>query len=77
MYGRRVHEAVIAAEEKETGITIHFVDEHYDHGNVIFQASVALEKGDTPETVAQKVHLLEHTHFPRVIEEVINLQNHR
>jgi len=77
MYGRFVHEAVIAASEKETGITIHYVDEQYDHGAPIFQAKVIVEKEDTPETVAKKVHLLEYEHFPRIIEEVINLQNHR
>ena len=77
MYGRFVHEAVIAASEKETGITIHYVDEHYDHGQPIFQARVLVEKDDTPETIAQKVHWLEYEHFPRVIEEVLNVQNHR
>ena len=77
MYGRFVHEAVIAASEKETGITIHYVDELYDHGASIFQAKVVVEPGDTPETLAKKVHLLEHEHFPRIIEEVLYLQNHR
>jgi phosphoribosylglycinamide formyltransferase-1 len=77
MYGRFVHEAVIAAAEKETGITIHYVDEQYDHGQPIYQARVTIEKEDTPETIAQKVHLLEYEHLPRVIEEVVKLQNHR
>jgi len=77
MYGRFVHEAVITASEKETGITIHYVDEQYDHGQPIFQAKVIVEKDDTPETLAKKVHLLEYEHFARVIEEVIDLQNHR
>jgi len=77
MYGRFVHEAVIAEGEKETGITIHYVDEQYDHGQTIFQARVIVEAGDTPESVAQKVHWLEYEHFPRVIEEVVNLQNPR
>ena len=76
MYGRHVHEAVIAAGEKESGITIHYVDELYDHGQAIFQARVIVEAGDTPETLAGKVQALEHAHFPRVIEEVI-LSNHR
>lgn len=71
MYGRFVHEAVIAAAEKETGITIHYVDEQYDHGQPIFQARIVVEKDDTPDTVAQKVHLLEYEHFPRIIEEVV------
>lgn len=78
MYGRFVHEAVIAASDKETGITIHYVDEHYDHGQPVFQARIIVEPGDTAETLAKKVHLLEYEHFPRVIEEVISdLQNHR
>ncbi|HEV2479930.1 MAG TPA: phosphoribosylglycinamide formyltransferase [Puia sp.] len=78
MYGRHVHEAVIAAGEKESGITIHWVDEHYDHGEPIRQVRVIVEPGDTPETLARKIHLLEYEHFPKVIEEVIaNLQNHR
>ncbi|HVU53987.1 MAG TPA: phosphoribosylglycinamide formyltransferase [Puia sp.] len=71
MYGRLVHEAVIAAKEKESGITIHYVDELYDHGQIIFQASSLIEPGDTPGILAQKVHRLEHEHFPRVIEELL------
>ncbi|GGB10233.1 phosphoribosylglycinamide formyltransferase [Puia dinghuensis] len=77
MYGRFVHEAVIAAAEIETGITIHYVDEQYDHGQPIFQARVSVEKDDTPDTLAKKVHMLEYEHFPRVIEEVLKLQNRR
>lgn len=72
MHGHFVHEAVIAASEKETGITIHYVDEQYDHGTPIFQAKVVVEPGDTPETLAKKVHLLEHEHFPRIIEQLVN-----
>jgi phosphoribosylglycinamide formyltransferase-1 len=72
MYGRLVHEAVIAAGEKESGITIHYVDELYDHGQVIFQASCTIEEKDTPETLAHKVHLLEYEHFPRIIGELLN-----
>ena len=75
MYGKFVHEAVIAASEKESGITIHYVDEQYDHGQPIYQARVVVEPGDTPETLAKKIHLLEYEHFPRIIEEVVNLQN--
>jgi phosphoribosylglycinamide formyltransferase-1 len=71
MYGRYVHEAVVAAGEKETGITIHYVDEQYDHGRVVFQARVEVEAGDTPERVAEKVHSLEHRYFPEIIEKVI------
>jgi phosphoribosylglycinamide formyltransferase-1 len=70
MYGQYVHEAVIAAKEKESGITIHYVDEHYDHGNIIYQATCSIEETDTPDTLAQKIHALEHLHYPRVVEEV-------
>ena len=78
MYGRFVHEAVIAAGEKESGITIHYVDEQYDHGKPINQFIVSVNPSDTPETLAEKIHKLEHEHFPAVIEEVItHLQNHR
>jgi phosphoribosylglycinamide formyltransferase 1 len=78
MYGKFVHEAVIAAGDKESGITIHYVDEHYDHGDPIRQVKVIVAPEDTPETLAQKIHLLEYEHFPRVIEEVIrDVQNQR
>ena len=72
MYGRFVHEAVLANQEKETGITIHFVNEHYDEGEYIFQQSVAIENCKTPEEIAQKVHELEHRYFPEVIEKLIS-----
>ncbi|MGN7784151.1 phosphoribosylglycinamide formyltransferase [Niabella sp. 22666] len=71
MYGAFVHQAVIANQEKQSGITIHYVDEHYDHGDIIFQATCDIEPGDSPEQLAQKIHLLEHAHFPAVIEQVI------
>lgn len=71
MYGHFVHEAVIDAKEAETGITIHYVDELYDHGEYIFQARVPLENGDTPDTIARKVLQLEHYHFPRVIQSLL------
>ncbi|MDD2793583.1 MAG: phosphoribosylglycinamide formyltransferase [Sediminibacterium sp.] len=71
MYGMRVHEAVIQAGETESGITIHHVDEHYDEGAIIFQAKCPIEPGDTPEILAQKVHALEHLHFPKVIAELV------
>lgn len=71
MFGMHVHNAVVANKEKESGITIHFVNAHYDEGNVIFQASCVLTSTDTSEDVAKKVQLLEHAHFPRIIEEVI------
>ena len=72
MYGHFVHEAVVAAGETESGITIHFVNEHYDEGNVIFQAAFSVEPTDTPEDIARKGQILEHAHFPRVIEGLIS-----
>lgn len=71
MYGAFVHQAVIANQEKQSGITIHYVDEHYDHGDIIFQATCDIEPGDSPEQLARKIHLLEHAHFPAIIEQVI------
>jgi formyltetrahydrofolate-dependent phosphoribosylglycinamide formyltransferase len=75
MYGNKVHEAVIAAKKTETGITIHYVDEVYDHGEIIFQAKCPVEDMDTAETLAQKIHVLEHTHYPEVITEILRKQN--
>lgn len=71
MYGARVHEAVIANGEPHSGITIHYVNEKYDEGNIIFQATCKVEKSDTPDSLAEKVHQLEYTHYPKVIQEVI------
>lgn len=71
MYGSRVHEAVIAAKEKESGITIHYVDELYDHGEIIFQATCTVDAQDTAASLAQKIHTLEHIHYPKVIAELI------
>lgn len=71
MYGHHVHEAVVANKEKESGITIHLVDEEYDRGEHLFQAKVSLDEKDTPESVAQKIHVLEQAHFPQVIEDTI------
>ena len=71
MYGMRVHEAVLENQETETGITIHYVNEHYDEGAVIFQENVLLSVDETPETIAQKVHELEYQFFPKVIEELL------
>lgn len=71
MYGNFVHEAVIAAGEKESGITIHYVDAHYDEGDIIFQAKCNIEATDTPASLATKIHALEHAHFPTVIEELL------
>ena len=74
MYGKFVHEAVIANKEKESGISIHFVDALYDHGAVIFQARCPVLENDTAETLAQRIHQLEHAHFPEVIEKVLSEQ---
>ncbi len=71
MYGMHVHRAVKENNEPETGITIHYVNEHYDEGAIIFQAKTALKEQDTPETIAEKIHILEQKHFPKVIQEVI------
>jgi phosphoribosylglycinamide formyltransferase-1 len=71
MFGMHVHQAVVANKEKESGISIHYVNAQYDEGNIIFQASCPLLSTDTPEEVARKVQILEHQHFPRVIEESI------
>lgn len=70
-YGEHVHEAVVAAKEEYSGITIHYVNEHYDSGDIIFQASVALEEDETPESLATKIHTLEYKHYPEVIEKLI------
>jgi len=71
MYGMRVHEAVIENCEKEAGITIHYVNENYDEGAIIFQKSIAVLNSDTPETIAQKIHTLEYKYFPEVIENLL------
>lgn len=71
MYGIHVHEAVKAAGEKETGITIHLVNEHYDEGKIIFQAATTIDAKDSPEDIAQKVHELEHRYFPEVIDSLL------
>ncbi|BFG70739.1 hypothetical protein KACHI17_16200 [Sediminibacterium sp. KACHI17] len=71
MYGMYVHQAVIEAGEKESGITIHYVNEHFDEGETIFQAKCEVTQEDTPETLAQKIHQLEHNHFPRIVESTV------
>jgi phosphoribosylglycinamide formyltransferase-1 len=71
MYGMHIHKAVVANNERETGITIHYVNENYDEGAIIFQKSVNLDENDTPEDVAKKIHQLEMEYFPKVIEEVL------
>jgi formyltetrahydrofolate-dependent phosphoribosylglycinamide formyltransferase len=71
MYGKHVHEAVIAAGDKQSGISIHYVDEIYDHGEVIKQAYCEISENETADSLAAKIHLLEHEHFPGVIETEI------
>jgi phosphoribosylglycinamide formyltransferase 1 len=71
MYGEKVHEAVIAKHEKVSGITIHYVNNRYDEGDIIFQARCAVTPEDTPDTLASKVHTLEYKHFPEVIEKLV------
>nr|WP_294930388.1 phosphoribosylglycinamide formyltransferase [uncultured Flavobacterium sp.] len=71
MYGMHIHRAIVNNKEKETGISIHYVNEHYDEGGIIFQKNVALTDEDTPETVAEKIHELEQKYFPEIIEAVL------
>ncbi|MBP8158289.1 MAG: phosphoribosylglycinamide formyltransferase [Flavobacterium sp.] len=71
MYGMNVHRAILENKEKETGITIHYVNENYDEGEFIFQQKVKIEDCDSPEAIAVKVQELEHEHFPKVIEKLL------
>jgi phosphoribosylglycinamide formyltransferase-1 len=72
MYGMKVHQAVIASGDPESGITIHYVNEHYDEGDIIFQARCIINPGDTPEILTAKIHELEYEHFPAVIGKLVN-----
>ncbi|MGY6744650.1 MAG: phosphoribosylglycinamide formyltransferase [Cecembia sp.] len=71
MYGMKVHQAVKDAGDKESGITIHLVNENYDEGKIIFQAAVPVSSEDSPEDIANKVHQLEYKYFPNVIESLL------
>lgn len=71
MWGHHVHEAVVANKEKESGITIHYVNEHYDEGKVIFQAKTEVMPSDSPDHVARKIHQLEYEYFPKIIYQEI------
>ena len=71
MYGMHIHRAIVENKEKETGITIHFVNENYDEGAIIFQQSIILTGEETPEVVATKIHELEYKYFPEVIEKLM------
>lgn len=68
MYGKKVHEAVKAARDVETGITIHLVNDRYDEGRILFQEKCPISENHTPEEIAECVHRLEHKHYPGVIE---------
>ena len=71
MYGDRVHQSVSQSGETKTGITIHHVNENYDEGDIIFQATCDISAGENPDTIAEKVHSLEYKHYPRVIESLL------
>ena len=71
MYGMNVHKTILENKEKETGITVHYVNEHYDEGEFIFQHNVNIEECDSPEAIAVKVQALEHEHFPKTIEKLL------
>ncbi|MGD1889881.1 MAG: phosphoribosylglycinamide formyltransferase [Cyclobacteriaceae bacterium] len=71
MYGMHVHRAVVEAGESSSGITIHYVNERYDEGAIIFQASCPVSSDDTAETLAEKIHQLEHQYYPQIIEELM------
>lgn len=75
MYGINVHAAVLANEDLESGISIHYVDDNYDEGEIIFQKSLKIDPDDTPETLAKKIHFLEYEHFPRVIEKLLQKED--
>jgi len=72
MYGKHVHEAVVANRESETGITIHYVNEHYDDGAIIFQSKCNIHENDSAQDIANKIHDLEMEHFPKVVEALLN-----
>ena len=74
-YGEHVHEAVVAAKEPYSGITVHYVNELYDNGEIILQAHVALDENETPDTLAAKIHQLEQAYFPVAIDYVLRTQN--
>lgn len=77
MYGNAVHTAVVAAREKESGITIHFVDEKYDHGETIFQAKCSVSENENAESLAKKIHKLEHEYYPQTIEGLLKEEKNK
>jgi phosphoribosylglycinamide formyltransferase-1 len=72
MYGNFVHEAVVNSKDAESGITIHYVDEHYDNGDIIFQAKCTVDEQDNATSLSKKIHALEHEHYPIVIEQLVS-----
>ena len=74
MYGDRVHQSVLDSGDSETGITIHYVNENYDEGSIIFQRAVEVSKADTAESIANKVHQLEYKHYPEVLHQLLKDQ---
>lgn len=75
MYGMHVHTAVVEAKEQKSGITIHYVNEEFDKGEIIAQFEIKIDTEETPESLAEKIHDLEMTHFPEVVERVVNSLN--
>lgn len=71
MYGMNVHRAILENKESETGITIHYIDEHYDEGDIIFQKSISVTDCNSPEEIAEKIHELEQEFFPKIIEQLL------
>ena len=74
MYGDRVHQSVLDSGDSKTGITIHYVNENYDEGSIIFQSAVEVSKADTVESIANKVHQLEYKHYPEVLHQLLKDQ---
>lgn len=72
MYGQYIHRAVVQNQESESGISIHYVNKNYDEGGLIFQAKCSLSENETPESLSKKVRVLEHTHYPLIIEKILN-----
>ena len=71
MYGETVHKAVLENHDSESGITIHYVNKLYDKGDILFQSRIKVDPSDTPALLAEKVHALEYTHYPEVIEDLV------
>lgn len=71
MYGKKVHEAVLRSGDEETGISIHYVNENFDEGEIIYQSKCTIDKSDDAEKLAYKVHQLEHLHYPKIIEDIL------